>query len=64
MVIDFGNGHGNSSSILDETVCISRCVNILEKDMNPIIFPSAMDEQADNLGMETGLREFNPVKLR
>ena len=36
------NGHGDSSSNLDETDCISHSTNTLGKQMNPIILPPAM----------------------
>ena len=42
MVIVIGNGHGDTSSNLDETDCISHSTNTLGKDMNPIILPPAM----------------------
>ena len=42
MVIVVGNGHGDMSSNLDETDCISHSTNTLGKGMNPIILPSAM----------------------
>ena len=42
MVIVVGNGHGDTSQILDETDCISHCINTLGKGMNPIISPPAM----------------------
>ena len=42
MVIVVGNGHGDTSSILDETDCISHSTNTLGKGMNPIILPPAM----------------------
>ena len=42
MVIVVGNGHGDTSSNLDETDCISHSTNTLAKGMNPIIFPLAM----------------------
>ena len=41
MVIVVGNGHGDKSSNLDETDCISRSTNTVGKDMNPIILPPA-----------------------
>ena len=41
-VIVVGNGHGVTSSNLDETDCISQSTNILGKGMNPIILPPAM----------------------
>ena len=43
-VIDIvvGSGHGDTSSNLDETDCISHCTNTLGKGMNPIILPPAM----------------------
>ena len=34
--------HGDTSSKLDETDCISHCTNTLGKGMNPIILPPAM----------------------
>ena len=42
MVIVVGNGHGNTSSNLDEADCISQSTNTLGKGMNPIILPPAM----------------------
>ena len=42
MVIVVGNGHGDTSSNLDETDCISHSTNTLGKGMNPIILPPAM----------------------
>ena len=42
MVIVVGNGHGNTSSNLDETDHISHSTNTFGKDMNPIILPLAM----------------------
>ena len=42
MVIVVGNGHGDSSSNLDETDCISHCTNTLGKGRNLIILPPAM----------------------
>ena len=42
MVIVVGHGHGDSSSILDETDCISHGTNTFGKGMNPIILPPAM----------------------
>ena len=42
IVIVLGNEHGDKSSNLDETDCISHCTNILGKGMNPIILPPAM----------------------
>ena len=42
MVIVVGNGHGNTSSNLDETDCISHSTNTLGKGMNPIILLPAM----------------------
>ena len=42
MVIVVGNGHGDTSSILDETDCISPSTNTLGKGINPIILPPAM----------------------
>ena len=42
MVIVEGNGHGDTSSILDEADCISHSTNTLRKGMNPIILPPAM----------------------
>ena len=42
MVIVVGNGHGDTSSNLDETVCISHRTNTLGKGMNRIILPPAM----------------------
>ena len=41
MVIVVGNGHGDTSSILDETDCILHSTNTLGKGMNPIILPLA-----------------------
>ena len=37
-----GNGHGDTSSNLDETDCISHSTNTLGKGMNRIILPPAM----------------------
>ena len=52
----------NKVLILDEAVCISHSVNSFEKDMNPIILPSAMGYRSIvsqtklfNLGVETSL---------
>ena len=42
MVILVGNGHGDTSSNLDETDCISHSTNTLGKGMNPIILPPVM----------------------
>ena len=42
MVIVVGIGHDDTSSILDETDCISHSTNTLGKGMNPIILPPAM----------------------
>ena len=42
MVIVVGNGHGDTSSNLDETDCISHSTNTLGKGMNPIILPPVM----------------------
>ena len=42
MVIISGTEHGNTSSILAETDCISHSTNTLGKGMNPIILPPAM----------------------
>ena len=42
MVIVVGNGHGDTSSNLDETDCISHSINTFRKGMNPIILPPAM----------------------
>ena len=42
MVIVVGNGHGDTSSNLDETDCISHSTNTLGKGMNLIILPPAM----------------------
>ena len=42
MVIVVRNGHGNTSSILDGTDCISHRTNTLGKGMNPDILPPAM----------------------
>ena len=42
VVIVVGNGHGDTSSNLDETDCISHSTNTLGKGMNPIILPPAM----------------------
>ena len=44
MVIVVGNGHGDSSSFLDETDCISHSTNTLGKGMNPVILPPAMSK--------------------
>ena len=42
MVIIVGNGHGYTSSTLDEADCISHSTNTLGKGMNPIILSPAM----------------------
>ena len=42
MVIVVENGHGNTR--LDEADRISHSTNTLEKGMNPIILPPAMDK--------------------
>ena len=42
MVIVVRNGHGDMSSNLYETDCISHSTNTLGKGMNPIILPPAM----------------------
>ena len=42
MVIVVGNGHGDTSSNLDETDCISHSTNTLGKGINPIILPPAI----------------------
>ena len=42
VVIVVGNGHGDTSSNLDETDCISHSTNTHDKGMNPIILPPAM----------------------
>ena len=42
IVIVVGNEHGDTSSNLDETDCISHSTNTLGKGMNPIILPPAM----------------------
>ena len=42
MIIVAGNEHGDTSSILDETDCISHSTNTLGKGMNPVILPPAM----------------------
>ena len=42
MIIVVGNGHGDTSSNLEETDCISHSTNTLGKGMNPIILPPAM----------------------
>ena len=42
MVIVLGNGHGDTSQILDKANCISHNTNTLGKGMNPIILPPAM----------------------
>ena len=42
MVIVVGNGHGDTSSILDETDSIFHSTNTLGKGINPIILPPAM----------------------
>ena len=42
MVIVVGNGHGDTSSNLDEADSISHCTNTLGKGMNPIIIPPVM----------------------
>ncbi len=39
MVIVVRNGHSDTSSILDETDCISHSTNTLEKGMNLIFSP-------------------------
>ena len=41
MVIVAGNGHGNTSSNVDETDCIWHSTNKLGKGMNPNILPPA-----------------------
>ena len=46
-VIAVVNEHGDHSSNLDESVCISDCVIILGKSMNPIIFPPSMVKLQD-----------------
>ena len=40
IVIVIGNGHGDTSSILDETDCISHSTNTPGKDMNQILPPA------------------------
>ena len=59
--------------ILDQTDCISHCVNTLGKSMNPIILLPAMGKQQDRLGSLALVRqlvqekensELKPVKLR
>ena len=42
MVIVVRNGHGDTSSNLDETDCISHRTNTFGKGMNPIILPPAI----------------------
>ena len=42
VVIVVENGHGDTSSNLDETDYISHSTNTLGKGMNPIILPPAM----------------------
>ena len=42
MVIVVGKGHGDTSSKLDETDCISHSTNTVGKSMNPIILPPDM----------------------
>ena len=42
MVIVVGIGHGDTSSIRDETDSISHSTNTLGKGMNPIILRTAM----------------------
>ena len=42
MVIVVVNGHGDTSSKLDETDCISHSTDTLWKGMNSIILPPAM----------------------
>ena len=42
MVIVVGNGHGDTSSNLDEIDYISHSTNTLWEGMNPIILPPAM----------------------
>ena len=42
IVIVVGNGHGDTSSKLNETDCISHSTNTLGKGMNPIILAPAM----------------------
>ena len=44
MVMVVGNGHGDTSSILDETDYISHCNNTFGKGMNPIILNLAMSK--------------------
>ena len=50
MVIVVGNGHGDTSSNLDETDCISHSTNTLGKGMNPIILPTAMGKIVGQIG--------------
>ena len=59
MVIVVGNGHGDASSNLDETDCISHSTNTQGKGMNPIILPPAMGGQTEffSLGEATSLGE-------
>ena len=42
VVIAVGNEHGDTSSNLDETDCISHSTNTLGKGMNPNILPPPM----------------------
>ena len=42
MVIVIGNGHGDTSSNLEETDCISHSTNTVGKSMNSIILPPTM----------------------
>ena len=41
MVIVVGNGHGDTSSNLDEAACTSHSTNTFGKGINPIILPLA-----------------------
>ena len=45
MVIVVGNGHGDTSSNLNEAVCISHCAHTFGKDMNPSILPPGMGKK-------------------
>ena len=42
MVIVIGNGHGDTSSNLDEADRISHSLNTLGKGLNPVILPPAV----------------------
>ena len=59
MVIVVGNGHGDTSSNLDETDYISHSTNTLGKGMNPIILTPSIVGQTRffSLGEATSLGE-------